>query len=226
MLVPSLLLMCLAIWPLSRKGREPVRTPLEEHLEAARSVSLPAAISPGSTFVPGSRLGDLARDFRANQTGDIVTIIVSDRASADNKGITTATRKSSAKASVAALAGPTRAAGVLSSLTGLTGNSNLQGQGETSRTNTLTTTLSARITEVLPNGDLVVMGTKQIAVNSERQTVSVRGVVRWNDVSALNQIRSDRIAQLEVRVTGRGVVDDVVRRPNLLYRLLLGVLPF
>ena len=80
--------------------------------------------------------------------------------------------------------------------------------------------------EVLPNGDLVVMGTKQIAVNSERQTVSVRGVVRWNDVSPLNQVRSDRIAQLEVRVTGRGVVDDVVRRPNLLYRLLLGVLPF
>ena len=226
MLVHSVLLLFLAGWPLSKKGREPVKTPLEEHLEAARSAPLPAPISPGSSFVPGSRLGELTRDFRASQAGDIVTIVVSDRASADNKGVTTATRKSSAKASVAALAGPTRVAGALSNLTGLTGSSNLQGQGETSRTNTLTTTLSARVVEVLPNGDLVVMGTKQIAVNSERQTVSVRGVVRWNDVSPLNQVRSDRIAQLEVRVTGRGVVDDVVRRPNLLYRLLLGVLPF
>ena len=79
---------------------------------------------------------------------------------------------------------------------------------------------------MLPNGDLVVEGTKQVGVNGEKQTVTVRGVVRWNDVSPANLVRSDRVAQLEVRVAGKGVVDDVVRRPNLLYRLLLGVLPF
>lgn len=226
MFAPSLLLLVLAAWPLGKKGREPVRTPLEEHLEAARAAALPAPTSPGSAFVPGSRLGDLSRDLRASQAGDIVTIVVSDRASADNRGITTASRKSSANANVSALAGPTRAAGALASLTGLTGSSNMQGQGATSRINTLTTTLSARIVEVLPNGDLLVAGTKQVAVNSERQTVSVRGIVRWNDISPLNQVPSDRIAQLEVKVTGRGVVEDVVRRPNILYRLLLGVLPF
>ena len=226
MLVHSLMLLFLMGWPLSRKHREPVKTPLELHLEAAHRIPQPAALSPGSTFVPGSRLGDLSRDFRASQAGDIVTIVVADRASALNRGATTATRSSSAKSNVTALAGLTKAAGPLANLTGVSSNSQLQGQGETSRTNTLSTTLSARITEVLPNGDLVVEGTKQVGVNGEKQTVTVRGVVRWNDVSTTNLVRSDRIAQLEVRVAGKGVVNDVVRRPHLLYRLLLGVLPF
>jgi flagellar L-ring protein precursor FlgH len=155
-----------------------------------------------------------------------VTIVVLDRASAVSSGGTTATRKSAANASITALAGPTRAAGALANLTGLSGSSNLQGQGETSRSSTLSTTLSARVTEVLPNGDLVVEGTKQVGINSERQTVTVRGIIRWNDLSMSNQIRSDRVAQLEIRVAGKGVVEDAVRRPNFLYRLLLGVLPF
>ncbi len=225
MRISLILLLTLSI-AFAKKKREPVPTPLEAHIAAARQVEPPAPLSPGSSFVPGSRLGDLARDFRANRPGDIVTIVVQDSASAVNKGVTTATRKSSANASISSLAGPTKAAGALASLAGLNGQSQLQGQGETSRTNTLSTSLSARVTEVLPNGDLVVEGTKQVAVNSERQTVTVRGVIRWNDLSPTNLIRSDRIAQLEVRVAGKGVVEDVVRRPNILYRLLLGVLPF
>lgn len=225
MRISLILLLTLSI-AFAKKKREPVPTPLEAHIAAARQVEPLAPLSPGSSFVPGSRLGDLARDFRANRPGDIVTIVVQDSASAVNKGVTTATRKSSANASISSLAGPTKAAGALASLAGLNGQSQLQGQGETSRTNTLSTSLSARVTEVLPNGDLVVEGTKQVAVNSERQTVTVRGIIRWNDLSPTNLIRSDRIAQLEVRVAGKGVVEDVVRRPNILYRLLLGVLPF
>jgi flagellar L-ring protein precursor FlgH len=56
--------------------------------------------------------------------------------------------------------------------------------------------------------------------------VEVRGVIRWNDVSALNQVRSDRIAQMDLRINGKGLVGDAVRRPNILYRALLGILPF
>jgi flagellar L-ring protein precursor FlgH len=62
-------------------------------------------------------------------------------------------------------------------------------------------------------------------VNSEQQTVTVRGVVRPEDLNPGNIIRSDRISQLEVRINGKGVVGDAVRRPFFLYRLLLGLLP-
>ena len=102
----------------------------------------------------------------------------------------------------------------------------MQGQGTTSRELQLATTLSARVTEVLPNGYLVVEGAKETIVNSERQTVVVRGIARPSDLGPGNTIRSERLAQLEVRINGRGVVEDAIRRPSFLYRLLLGILPF
>jgi flagellar L-ring protein precursor FlgH len=80
------------------------------------------------------------------------------------------------------------------------------------------------VTHVLPNGYLVVEGTKEIQLNAERQLVVVRGVARPADLLN-NVIRSDRLAQLEVRVNGKGVVGDATKRPFILYRLLAGVLP-
>ena len=103
---------------------------------------------------------------------------------------------------------------------------NCRGKGTTSRDNTLTTTLTAEVLSVLPNGNLVVQGQKDIMVNSERQIVTVRGIVRPDDLSPTNSIASDRLARLEVHVNGKGVVEDAVRRPNILYRILLGLLPF
>jgi flagellar L-ring protein precursor FlgH len=78
----------------------------------------------------------------------------------------------------------------------------------------------------LPNGYLVVEGSKEMVVNAERQWVTVRGVVRPYDIAPGNVVRSDRLAQLEVLINGKGVVGDAVRRPLFLYRLLMGLLPF
>jgi flagellar L-ring protein precursor FlgH len=102
----------------------------------------------------------------------------------------------------------------------------LQGQGSTSRGTTLTTTLSARVTDVLPNGYLVVEGVKRVQVNSENQIITIRGVVRPFDLDLTNSVASDRIAQMEVQVNGKGVVGDSIHRPFFLYRILLGLLPF
>lgn len=164
--------------------------------------------------------------MRAAQLNDIVTIEVNDKASALSKGATTTSRKSSAAASINALGGALKSPGPLTSLADLSGSNALQGQGETSRETALTTTLSARVTHVLPNGNMVVEGTKDILINSERQRVTVRGIIRWKDLTADNRVSSDRLSDLEVRVDGRGVVNDSIRRPNFLYRLLLGLLPF
>ena len=90
----------------------------------------------------------------------------------------------------------------------------------------MSTTLTARVAAVLPNGVMLVESVKDISINSERQTIAVRGVVRPADIGPGNTVRSDRLAQLEVRVNGKGVVGDAIRRPFFLYRLLLGLLPF
>src|SRR5262249_20847097 len=101
----------------------------------------------------------------------------------------------------------------------------LQGQGATTRQTALTTTLSSRVTRVLPNGFLVVEGHKDTMINSERQIVSVRGVVRPADLGPGNSISSDRLPPPHAARQPQ-VVGDATRRPNFLYRFLLGLLPF
>ena len=180
----------------------------------------------GSTYTATGSLADMIVDFRASKLGDLVTIVVSDQASAVAKGVTNSKRQSSANASIKVPFGGGNTAATLEDLIRLNGQQALDGQAQTSRQTTLSTALSARVIKVLSNGDLVIEGTKLIAINSEHQTVNLRGIVRPIDLGPGNLIRSDRIAALEVRVNGKGVVNDAIRRPNFLYRLLLGVLPF
>ena len=73
---------------------------------------------------------------------------------------------------------------------------------------------------------MVVEGMKQIDVNAEHQWVSLRGVIRAKDLTPANTVNSDQVANIELRVNGKGVVNDYIRRPNLLYRILNGIIPF
>jgi flagellar L-ring protein precursor FlgH len=130
------------------------------------------------------------------------------------------------KSNVTAVAGLTKATSPLANLAGVSGDQQLDGPGTTSRSTSLSTTLTARVIHVLPNGALVVEAAKDIQINSERQTITVRGVIRPNDIDATNSVQSNRLGELEVRVNGKGVVGDAVRRPFILYRILLGLLPF
>jgi flagellar L-ring protein precursor FlgH len=73
---------------------------------------------------------------------------------------------------------------------------------------------------------LVVEGSKTLAVNSENQVITLRGVVRPADLTNANIVQSGNVAQMELKINGKGVVNDVIHRPNFLYRILLGLLPF
>lgn len=182
--------------------------------------------SPGSLYISNGRLADGFRDVRASQLYDLVTIVVSDSTSAVSTGATNTARKSSAQVSITALAGPKSATGALANLANTSNNTQLQGQGTTSRGTTLSATVTVEVTDVLPNGNLVVQGQKEILVNSEKQIITVRGIIRPDDLSATNSVPSDRVARMEILVNGKGVVNDAVKRPFVLYRLLLGLLPF
>jgi flagellar L-ring protein precursor FlgH len=213
------------LWAALAAAGERAQPPLDQALRQAAALPEPGG-SPGSLYVAAGRYADLASDFRAAHPGDIVTIVVSDQASALSKGSTSSARKSESKSSIGALFGPIRATTALGQLPNLGGDQKLDGQGETTRQTSISTTISARIVSVLPNGVLALEGAKDIWVNSERQQVVVRGMARWRDVTANNQVSSDRLASLEIRIQGKGVVGDAIRRPNFLYRLLLGLVPF
>ena len=226
-LLVSVLLLSSVQWGAGKKkGPEPA-SPLDRYVSEAEARSaVSAAGTPGSIWAPGSRLADAARHVRASQVDDLLTVVVAEQASAVTTGTTKTQRSSSTKNSVSALAGITKAVGPLANLAGVSGDTQIDGQGTTSRVTTLSTKLTARVTHVLPGGALVVEASKDVQINSERQTITVRGVVRPADIDATNSVQSSRLGQLEVHVNGKGVVGDAIKRPFFLYHLLLGLLPF
>ena len=221
-ILSALLLVCYGV--ASGRSKEK-NTPAVVPAAQVSSAPLPQP-SPGSLYTSSGRLADLARDLRANRLHDLLTIIVSDQASAVTTGATNTSRKSSVANSIAALAGLTNSSGALANLANTSGDQELQGTGTTSRTNTLSTTLSVLVSAVTANGNLMIEGRKLITVNGEKQLVLIRGTVRPDDVSTVNTVSSAQIANLEISINGKGVVGDSVRRPFILYRLLLGLLPF
>lgn len=211
-----------------KKKAEPEPSPLEKYiLDAHRDFSAPeAAHSAGSLWSPNAMYSGLGMDVKANRIDDLVTIVVNETFSAVATGDVKTARNSSVQSSIQAAGGITKATGPLANLAKANTATALQGQGETSRGAVLTANLSARVVSVLPNGYLVIEGTKRVQVSSENQTVTVRGVIRPVDIDLTNSIPSNRIAQMEVLVNGKGVVNDSIKRPNFLYRLILGLLPF
>jgi len=221
-------LVCGSLFAARKKDAKPAaQSPLDRYVadSVARSAEAPAA-TPGAIWQAGSRLADAARDVRASQVDDVLTIVVSENASAVTTGTTKTSRQSNTQNSIGSLAGFTGTAGRLANLASVSGNTQLAGQGTTSRVTTLTTTLTAHVIHVLPNGCLVVEASKDTQINSEHQIITVRGVVRPADIDPTNSVQSNRLAQLEVHVNGKGVVGDAIKRPFFLYRLLLGLLPF
>jgi len=230
--IASLILVCAALGSaasLKKKNQNPPEpSPLDKYIsDAYNDGSSPqAAHPPGSTWSQNALFSNLGLDLKASRVDDLVTIVVNETFSAVASGDVKTQRQSTAKSSITALAGVTKAAGPWANLANNNTQTQLQGTGETSRGAVLTASLSARVTHVLPNGYLVIEGTKRVQVSSENQVVTVRGVIRPVDLDPTNSIPSHRIAQMEIQVNGKGVIGDSIHRPNILYRILLGILPF
>jgi flagellar L-ring protein precursor FlgH len=214
-----------AIKKILKKFEEP--SAVDQFVEQAhKRAAANEAASPGSLYSGEAVWSNLAIDDRARSIDDIVTIVVNEQASAVSTGATKTSRASSANAAITSLAGTLPAAGKLANLANVTSATSLNGQGTTSRQTTLTTTVTARVTDVLPNGYLVIEGHRTVLVNSENQVVTIRGVVRPADLTNANTVQSGSIGQMELRINGKGVVNDAIHRPNFLFRLFLGLLPF
>ncbi len=230
--IASLLFLCVALAtaaaPKKKNQTPPEPSPLDKYInDAYKDGSSPQATHPpGSTWSQNALLSNLGLDLRASRVNDLVTIVVSETFSAVANGDVKTQRQATAQSNIAQLAGITKKTGALANLLNSNTQSQLQGTGETSRGAVLTANMSARVTHVLPNGYLVIEGTKRVQVSSENQVITVRGVIRPVDLIPPNTIPSNLIAQMEIQVSGKGVINDSIHRPNILYRILLGLLPF
>ncbi|MBV8553614.1 MAG: flagellar basal body L-ring protein FlgH [Acidobacteriaceae bacterium] len=210
----------------SGKRKEAQPSALDQYVDEAHKRAASVTESPGSLWSAPATLADLAADVRARSVDDMVTIVVNEQASAVSVGQTKTSRTSSAKAAITGAAGQLPAASRFANLLNTNTATSLDGEGTTSRQTTLTAMITARVVDVLPNGYLVIEGSKTVLVNSENQVITLRGVVRPADLSNANTVQSGSVAQLELKINGKGVVNDAIHRPNFLYRLLLGLLPF
>jgi flagellar L-ring protein precursor FlgH len=102
---------------------------------------------------------------------------------------------------------------------------NFNGTGSTTRSGQLQAEISARVLQVLTNGDLRIEGTKVVTINGERQTLTIVGLVRNHDVSPVNTVSSTAIANMEVKYDGKGVVADS-NKQGWLYKVFQIISPF
>jgi flagellar L-ring protein precursor FlgH len=199
---------------------------LDEFLKQARSTE-PITVRNPSLFSPTAPNLFLFRDVKARAVNDIVTIQIVENASATNSANTSTQKGGDVSISAPGLFGLESGASALNFARLLeTGSElNFTGTGATSRSGNLQAWLTARVTEVLPNGDLVLEGTKDVTINRERQSLAIRGVVRARDVSPGNVVLSTAISHMEVTFDGKGIVASA-NKPGFLYWLLSKITPF
>jgi flagellar L-ring protein precursor FlgH len=167
-------------------------------------------------------MSGLALDLRARRLNDVITISVVENIVGSGTADAALGKTSSAAISLPNLFGLEKklpSAVDPANLVGFKGDSQFKGTGATNRSGILTAQLAARVSEVLPNGDLVVEGVREIAINGDQQVLVLTGVVRVADISSNNVVLSTSIGQLRIRYFGRGLMKDNLN-PGWLIRVL------
>ncbi|NTU76423.1 MAG: flagellar basal body L-ring protein FlgH [Alphaproteobacteria bacterium] len=229
---------CNAMDRLNTIGAEPKLSSVQDpsRLTGAMPVSMPmpppslGERRPNSLWQTGSRA--FFRDQRASRVGDILTVVISldEKASIQNQ--TKRSRQNSDDANM------TNFMGVDGHLHNWFGNnvdpanlvkmgSNMSndGKGSIDRSEKIDLRIAATITQVLPNGNLVVAGKQQMAVNYDMREMQISGVIRPEDISSENTVKYDQIAEARVSYGGKGTIQDV-QQPRYGSQVLDVIMPF
>jgi flagellar L-ring protein precursor FlgH len=143
-------------------------------------------------------------DPKAHAIGDILTIVITENASGTSTAATNSGKTQSANF------GP--GVGSILSLIrtfGLSGTETSNASGTTTRTDALSATIAVTVKEVMPNGNLVVTGTRTVGTNADAQTITLTGVVRPIDISQTNTVASQMVADAKIQYSGKGPVGEV-----------------
>ena len=208
--------------PTAQPGYKKVSMPMPE--------AVPVSYAPNSLWRGGAK--GFFKDPRAKQVGDLLTVKVQITDKAEIENTTKRERTNAEQSGVTNLLGlETKVAKVLpggfdpSNLANAASSSSSEGKGSVDRKETLTTNVAAVVTQMLPNGSLVIEGKQEIRVNFEVRELVVAGVVRTEDIDADNTISSEKIAQARIAYGGRGQITDV-QQPRYGQQVMDVLLPF
>ena len=208
---------CNAADRISNIGKAPDLSPIAAPLPA---VAMPMPVAEEVVYQPNSlwRSGSRAffRDQRAARVGDILTVLINVADSAKVNNATTRSRSNSESAGMNNLFGYESYLGKIfpdavdnTSLADLDSTSSSSGDGSVDRKETIDLTVAAVVTQVLPNGNMVIAGRQQVRVNYEVRDLLVSGIVRPEDISNINTIQHTQIAEARISYGGEGQISDV-----------------
>ncbi len=207
--------------PQAATGYKPVSMPMPAPITAERQ--------PSSLWAAGSR--GFFKDQRANRVGDILTVLIEINDEAKYENTTTRSRKNSDNATLGSLFGlqgpinrilPGSDNATLIDTTSALSN---EGKGAIDRSEEIKLKIAATITQVLPNGNLVVIGRQEVRVNYEVRELQIAGVIRQEDITTLNTISYEKMAEARISYGGRGHITDV-QQPLYGSQMLDILLPF
>ncbi len=205
--------------PTAQPGYKPVQMPMPK----------PEAVSynANSLWRNGSR--SFFKDQRAHQIGDLLTVTVNITDQANFANETQRSRTVTEDSGITAFLGSNLLTGKTTALPGrlLTADAtaSTDGKGSIQRQESLTTNIAAVVTQLLPNGNLVVEGKQEIRVNFEMRELIVAGIVRPEDIQSDNTINSSKIAQARIAYGGHGQITDV-QQPRYGQQVMDVLLPF
>jgi len=204
----------------------PPEEALRTYIAKVRAQQAAEVRTPGSIWSAQGQLVRLGTDVKAFRVHDVVMIVVGESLTASTDGQVKNSRASSANSSITSLFGKLKASNTMQNLLGANAASGLTAQGQSTTDSSLSTTFGAEVVDVLPNGMLVVQATRQLTFSQQTQLITLRGLVRPEDVSNQNQVLSTAMTDLELEVTGKGIVNDSTYRQNPLVRFLEKLLVF
>lgn len=195
-------------------------------------VSMPMPAPDVASYQPNSLFRSNAKGFfddqRAHKVGDILTVLVTINDKAKIANQTDSSRSSTNSGSLGGLFGNI-ASRVLPSVPDpsidLSSGIKNSGDGSVNRSENITTSVAAVVTQVLPNGNLVIEGHQQVRVNFEMRELIVAGIVRPEDIGSSNTIPSSKIAEARISYGGRGQI-SAVQQPRYGQQVLDAILPF
>lgn len=178
--------------------------------------------------------GTLFLDYKARQVGDLIVVNIVESSSASNSNSTQTSKSGSNNSAVTAALGlplnfgMTNFLGSGSEFTptiGTNTSESFAGNGSKSKSDRVTATMAARVIDVLPSGNLVIEGNREIIVDQEKQIIRLTGIVRQKDISAENTVPSTAIADARISYSGKGIISDSNRK-GWLGNVLSWVWPF